>query len=692
MHVLPVNSHERPAASVRVASQEQFPSNKVLRLVTFVQPESLKTRTGIAGSARLAGHLLVATRCPAGFHASKQGSTVCDVCPTGKFAEEASVECNACPPGEFSQTASSKCESCQPGAISIEQGASACDVCPAGKFEDKNRYCRECPPGWTSTSGNKSCTKCPAGFHASKQGSTVCDVCPAGKFAEEASVECDACPPGEFSRTASSKCESCQPGAISIEQGASACDVCPAGKFEDKNRYCRECPPGWTSTSGNKSCTKCPAGFHASKQGSTVCDVCPAGKFAGEASVECDACPPGEFSRTASSKCGSCQPGAISIEQGASACDVCPAGKFEVNHKICQDCEAGWTSTSGNKSCTKCPAGFHASKQGSTVCDVCPAGRFAGEASVECHQCEPGAVPSSQGCDACPSGRSASPGALYCEPCDAGSYASSGSAMCRICPSGHVSSPISASCHACEGLLVRNVPDEMQQSCILDNMEVLFAVLSWIAGTIFCHLLLTGLFGQLPLADVSKQGQKVLITSSIPHFVLTWQSPEVFFTGALHLDQPPTTQWKVESHSFDQLTLRGDIQMPLDTSMGHLHFKFPRAFIATGHMAALKSLQRVLGFGPSFGMVQLELSIHSCFFCKKNTYYIFLRQRNLLEANRGLWHVPLIVWCLASASGAAVARQLHWKLALLVAGLSMCAGLLSFFLRRRCPKNLFGNI
>jgi len=163
-------------------------------------------------------------------------------------------------------------------------------------------------------------------------------------------------------------------------------------------------------------------------------------------------------------------------------------------------------------------------------------------------------------------------------------------------------------------------------------MEVLFAVLSWIAGTIFCHLLLTGLFGQLPLADVSKQGQKVLIASSIPHFVLTWQSPEVFFTatGAPHLDQPPTTQWKVESHSFDQLTLHGDIQMPLDTSMGHLHFKFPRAFIATG-----------------------------------------------------VGHVPLIFWCLASASGAAAARQLHWKLALLVAGLSMCAGLLSFFLRCR---------
>jgi len=204
--------------------------------------------------------------------------------------------------------------------------------------------------------------------------------------------------------------------------------------------------------------------------------------------------------------------------------------------------------------------------------------------------------------------------------------------MCRICPSGHVSAPISASCHACEGLLVRNVPDEMQQSCILDNMELLFAALLWIAGTIFCHLLLTGLFGQLPLADVSKQGQKVLITSSIPHFVLTWQCPEVFFTatGALHLEQPPTTQWKVESHSFDQLTLHGDIEMPLDTSMGHLHFKFPRAFIATG-----------------------------------------------------LWHVPLIFWCLASASGAAAARQLHWKVALLVAGLSMCAGLLSFFLRRR---------
>ena len=61
MHVLQVNSHQRPAASVRVASQEQFPSNKVLRFVTFVQPESLKKITRFAGIAKLAGHLLVAT-------------------------------------------------------------------------------------------------------------------------------------------------------------------------------------------------------------------------------------------------------------------------------------------------------------------------------------------------------------------------------------------------------------------------------------------------------------------------------------------------------------------------------------------------------------------------------------------------------------------------------------------------------
>ena len=497
---------QKQEALVTVAHQEKFPVSQVLLLVIHVQPESLKTRTSIAGSARLAGRLLVATshaqNAPLDFmRPNRVALCVMSVRPAD--LQERQVQ-NAMhvPPGEFSRTASSKCESCQPGAISIEQGASACDVCPAGKFEDKNQYCRECPPGWTSTSGNKLCTKCPAGFHASKQGSTVCDVCPAGKFAGEASVECNTCPPAEFSQTASSKCESCQPGAISIEQGSSACDVCPAAKFEDKNRYCRECPPGWTSTSGNKSCTKCPAGFHASKQGSTVCDVCPAGKFAGEA-------------------------------------------------------------------------------------------------SVECHQCEPGAVPSSQGCDACPSGRSASPGALYCEPCDAGSYALSGSAMCRICPSGHVSSPISASCHACEGLLVRNVPDEMQQTCILDNMEVLFAVLSWIAGTIFCHLLLTGLFWS---AAPCRRIQTGTESPHHPHFVLTWQSPEVFFaaTGALHLDQPPTTQWKVESHSFDQLTLHGDIQMPLDTSMGHLHFKFPRAFIATGHMAALKSLQRVFGFWAIF--------------------------------------------------------------------------------------------
>ena len=52
---------QKQEALVTVAHQEKFPVSQVLLLVIHVQPESLKTRTSIAGSARLAGHLLVAT-------------------------------------------------------------------------------------------------------------------------------------------------------------------------------------------------------------------------------------------------------------------------------------------------------------------------------------------------------------------------------------------------------------------------------------------------------------------------------------------------------------------------------------------------------------------------------------------------------------------------------------------------------
>ena len=134
-----------------------------------------------------------------------------------------------------------------------------------------------------------------------------------------------------------------------------------------------------------------------------------------------------------------------------------------------------------------------------------------------------------------------------------------------------------------------------------------------------------------------------------------------------------------------------DFTWRYSNAFGHIYgistFQVPQSFHCNWTHGSQKVCKE-FWFWACFGMVQLELQ--SFFLCKKNVF--FLRQRNLLEENRGLWHVPLIFWCLVSASGAAAARQLHWKLALLVAGLSMCAGLLSFFLRRRRQKNLFGTI
>lgn len=176
---------------------------------------------------------------------------------------------------------------------------------------------------------------------------------------------------------------------------------------------------------------------------------------------------------------------------------------------------------------------------------------------------------------------------------------------------------------------MRATPDFAKQSCQILALDVVLVLIAWIAAACLCFLCLTGFAYGIPVADVSAQGAKLVVTTSLAHFLLTWARPEVTFsgTGVPDLD---SKRFSVKPLSSFQLTLSAS-ESSLDTSMGHLHVKSLRGFL-------------VMGF----------------------------------------WRCPLIGWCILFLGVfSASISQISWSLTLVVSSLGMCTGALAFALRRR---------
>ncbi|CAK9100562.1 unnamed protein product [Durusdinium trenchii] len=420
----------------------------------------------------------------------------------------------------------------------------------------------------------------------------------------------------------------------------------------------------------------CPAG---TEENDGSCNPCAGGTFSSEGG-SCTLCLPGTFSFARGSMCLTCAPGTVSTESGASECDACPAGTYEVDHQLCNECAAGLVSARGSNTCTKCPAGSHAPKSGSITCESCAAGTYAGEASTECRSCPSGTIsseasgscspcdagsfakssltceqcpggtfsnPGSKNCQSCLPGKFSltgssncsdclpgtvsSPGSWSCDACPAGTFASAGSSVCEACPVGHVSSPNSGACESCESIFIRSTPDDKKQSCQVLAMDVVLGLIFLSTCSCFSFLSLTGFSGRIPISDVSAQGQKVVVTTSTAHGLHKWACPKVTFAGTDVPDLESSNDWTIKALSLYQVTLHGESPMSLDTSKGHLYVKFPQVFWSTG-----------------------------------------------------LWHCPLLLWCLLFlAASAGLASQLTWSLTLLLCALGLCAGFLAFALRRR---------
>ena len=338
-------------------------------------------------------------------------------------------------------------------------------------------HCHEVHFFGSDEAGRSSCIDgiCPAGTEE-KDGK--CDPCSAGA-ASVAGDMCKKCLPGKYSLSGSASCSKCPAGTISEASGASACEACPAGRYELQQQFCQECSPGFISVRNSSYCTKCPAGFMAPESGSSTCIPCAGGSFSEEGSAQCQECSPGFISVPNSSYCSQCPAGSMAPKPGSSSCVPCGGGFF--------------------------------SDEGSSKCVACPPGKVSTSASGACRSCDAGFF---------------SRDALTCEPCPSGTISKAGSSACQSCPANEVSLPESSGCTRCEGVFLREVADATKQQCQARGMDVVLAIISWIATTGLGFLCLSGLRGSIRVEDLSAQGQKLVLTTSMMHWVLPWALPE----------------------------------------------------------------------------------------------------------------------------------------------------------------------
>jgi hypothetical protein len=73
--------------------------------------------------------------CEAGYFKSSEGSDSCQVCPDGKFSDEASSACSWCPLNSNSSVPARGISACKCNAGYSGQDGGPCSQCPAGTFK-----------------------------------------------------------------------------------------------------------------------------------------------------------------------------------------------------------------------------------------------------------------------------------------------------------------------------------------------------------------------------------------------------------------------------------------------------------------------------------------------------------------------------------------------------------------------------
>jgi hypothetical protein len=319
----------------------------------------------------------------------------------------------ACQPGYYSSAGASVCQQCPSGKYASEYGSSACTVCPPGQYAIVGySMCYNCGTNSYSVSG--VCLSCPRGTIARFSGSSYCSVVSAGSYYSRYNGRLLQC---AFARSA----------------GALNCDVelinsaCAAGTYS-KNGVCISAPAGYFTPVANSAVLYiCPAGYY-STGGATGCTVCSGSLLPGAA-----------FCSTVGKNC------TYGYYSNGIICVSAPAGFFShvLNSLAYYGCPPDMISFGGARNCTfksEVCSVYSAfwDAVNPTICGSCSAMRYfynVGNYGV-CASCSAGTVSSSttNGCASVPLNFVAHPGLSSRQPCPAGSYTYGGSPYCQPCP------------------------------------------------------------------------------------------------------------------------------------------------------------------------------------------------------------------------------------------------------------------
>ena len=288
---------------------------------------------------------------------SKAGKSECKNCEKGQHQDQEGQEsCKECLAGFFfdGQTRSAFCNECVAGKSS-KAGSSVCDLCALGRYanEKGSEFCKSCAPGFFRDETRRTpsvCDACPAGYFSEKGAAiTICSACDAGMFQEQTQQSaCVSCPAGTFQdeKRATAVCKICPTGFVPVQ--ATASTVCTKSPFktpeecrpqvqylddskEDRLEHeCSECIVGADcSFSPSLSNLRPLEGFRPLRGKPNVYGRCPAGK---------KACPYVE------------PPLSPSMPLNLS----CAAG-HDSSSELCSVCLKGFAATTREEQCSKCP-------------------------------------------------------------------------------------------------------------------------------------------------------------------------------------------------------------------------------------------------------------------------------------------------------------------------------------------------
>ena len=131
-----------------------------------------------------------------------RGARGCITCPVGKFSSDGASECAAACPAGYEPDYAAPC-------------LRGCTECGPGHFADGTSPCQVCSSGFYAEIARPYCASCTAGRFAAAAAATVCIACAAGFRSElpTESVACVSCQPGQYAYAAhGSDCADCSVG------------------------------------------------------------------------------------------------------------------------------------------------------------------------------------------------------------------------------------------------------------------------------------------------------------------------------------------------------------------------------------------------------------------------------------------------------------------------------------------------